>query len=355
MSDILSHLDFKGEKHALGGEYLDKSTQQNVSAQKTFVYQPQSNEDPLQMNDTTRKIFVDNSIDQNAVQASIDAQNMIYSTSNTSFGMIKIWKNGNTLYFETNSTPLPPNEITIELTGKYLNLRPSPSDTATGSRRTLRNIYDSQSSGLSPDGKTIRFIVKSGQILGSDSTQYPQIDVGAWPTNSDLILEIEPTAYVVGKGGNGGGFNTASNQLQVAENGGNALKTSRFITVINQGTIAWGGGGGGANQDNYGYSPEFTITLGGGGGQGCSVGSQSYSLLPLAVYAEDGGLEQGGQGGHRSGYNGSGKGGDLGQSGEHGQYYTNWGLQNPGQQGYYIDGDQHINWEVKGDVRGRVK
>lgn len=160
------------------------------------------------------------------------------------------------------------------------------------------------------DGTTIlqsTVTVNSGVYIGSTSTSTAAFDTGTgFPSGSQLSLINN--GYIVGKGGNGGGSDSATNYYYGTSgcnaiwlvswsgrtdggSGGLALNAQTAISITNNGTIGGGGGGGGGGQGvlvnpttyNYNCQPIYPAlqpgtseAIGGGGGGGRS-GISSYS------------------------------------------------------------------------------
>lgn len=183
----------------------------------------------------------------------------------------------------------------------------------------LREMYDAQYSVI--DGSTpIRFIIISGFVVGSSSTELPAIDTGDWPSGVEPELVIQSGGFVVGRGGNGAAFTFGSP-------GGLSIFARSPVAINNQGIIGGGGGGGGATDFSSGGS---TITYPGGGGAGRVAGGVGPS----------GTVTSGGSSTF------AGDGGDLGEDGSAGTLGVG------GDAGVAVDGDSLVNWVNLGDVRG---
>ena len=128
------------------------------------------------------------------------------------------------------------------------------SDTYNVNLRTLHDtLYQPAQSG-----DTVRLIVSSGAVIGSNYTGTPALLIGSWPAG--VTIEIGGTGRIQGRGGDG--------TFQGGEIGGTALKTSYAIEIIDDINI-WSGGGGGPQTQTI-STP--TIYAAGGGGAGTRIG-----------------------------------------------------------------------------------
>lgn len=132
----------------------------------------------------------------------------------------------------------------------------------------LRLLHDTIYSPAS-SGDTVRLVIASPATIGSLSTSDPALDIGSWPAG--VILEIDGTGYIQGKGGNGV---DASNGLP----GGTALYTRETIDIIGDPKI-YGGGGAGGGISYYIPGNPFVVYAKGGGGSGAIPGTPSGSKL----------------------------------------------------------------------------
>jgi len=156
-----------------------------------------------------------------------------------------------------------------------------------------------------------------------------------------LVLVINSTAFIVGRGGDGG--TSGSGFVTPGLPGGPALLAEYPIDIANNGVIGGGGGGGGGAKAFDGSNYAF-----GGGGAGRNPGTGPGP-------ASDGSLETGGVGAIDDGFIHPGDGGDLGQAGQNGDVAgpPNPTLEQPGgAAGPAVDGDSLVTWTTLGDVRG---
>lgn len=151
--------------------------------------------------------------------------------------------------------------------------------------------------------------IRSGALIGSDSTSTPALQTGTWPTGSTLLLSIEEGAIVSGKGGAGGrGGNlipSPGTTATAGESAGPAIRTEIATTITNRGRIQ-GGGGGGAGSAAFGggagagggSGAGWTRSPGGQGGFGGNAGSDGTVFIGGAGGALSGGGVPGGKGGN---------------------------------------------------------
>jgi len=190
-----------------------------------------------------------------------------------------------------------------------------------------------------PAGITVRCIVETGVVVGSTSTA-AAFDVGSWAVGGiDIEIQLEAGAYIVGRGGAGGGYSGGSSWV-FGRPGGLALYSRYPVSVVNAGTIGGGGGGGGYYRDRK---------IGGGGGAGAQPGPGGLSPQAEddpAKVGSPGSLTTGGAGGVNP-PNSAGAGGNLGQPGAQ---VTSGGI--PGVAGVAIDGISYITYSGGGTVAG---
>lgn len=173
--------------------------------------------------------------------------------------------------------------------------------------------------------KIIIHVNKDYESGGASSQNHTAFNVGQWPANSDVVLNVGTQGRIVGRGGNGAQGATG-NGGKDGENGTSALRQpsnptaqGRSFTIQNNGLIAGGGGGGGggahAEQNDWGDRNDADGASGGGGaglpagkGGGNADGSEK---------GQNGNLTQGGQGGQGEDDN-EAEGGDGGRGGNNG-------------------------------------
>ncbi len=95
--------------------------------------------------------------------------------------------------------------------------------------------------GISPIAANVT--VNPGIILSSNSTAIAGF-TASLPSGSSIFLTVSTGAYIVGKGGTGGGKHVAD-----ATAGGPAMNVNCPTHITNHGTIGGGGGGGGWGGD----------------------------------------------------------------------------------------------------------
>lgn len=218
----------------------------------------------------------------------------------------------------------------------------------------LRTIHDSlypaPVEGASPTVH-VTCIIPTGVIVGSSSTSSPAFDLGSWP--SDIPITIDLRGRIQGNGGNGGNGN---NTGQTGSNGGPALVLARAVLMIYGASAQiWAGGGGGAGS-NFAFTGSKRGAAAGGGGAGSNPGLGGTGSGAVSA-AQNGTPDAGGAGGVFT-YTGGGpaKGGDGGGPGLDGQtnavvapFYP------PGTRGVAINGNSNIT-VISGscDIRGTV-
>lgn len=150
------------------------------------------------------------------------------------------------------------------------------------------------------NGTQKKILLRFAGIIGASSTSVPAIEIGSWPADVQIELEIYG-GQVQGRGGIGGnGQQKGGTAAQAGGAGGPAIQATYSVpgglTIrLNGGSVAAGGGGGGGGARGYVAGKNDLYYSGGKGGDGWSVGA---------------GPTAGGTGGTNSG-----KGGDGGGSG----------------------------------------
>tara|TARA_Y100001937_G_scaffold121938_1_gene181523 strand:+ start:997 stop:2196 length:1200 start_codon:yes stop_codon:yes gene_type:complete len=225
------------------------------------------------------------------------------------------------------------NDFTMAATYRYLNqFRENPSRVKVvgGFRQRPEGSLNSDfvlSSSEWQGGKKI--IVHVNQTVGGkkdgDVTDVA-LRTGVWPTGTNLSVDVGPSGYLTGAGGDGGGAGSAGGSR--ADDGGNgtsALGIEYPATVSSVGVIrcGYGGGGGGSGASNDPSDKSTTDfgRSGGGGGGGAGlpagaggaggVGGFSGSGLINGEAGDDGSLSAGGDPGEAGAQRGAtgGKGG----------------------------------------------
>jgi hypothetical protein len=134
--------------------------------------------------------------------------------------------------------------------------------------------------------------IDSGVYVYSNNASVPALSTGVFPGGLKLIIN----GFVLGKGGDGGGFTGEAIGTAVSGgNGGTAIKLECNTTISGAVGAYIGGGGGGGS---YAYATNNTIKASGGGGAG------------------------GGKGGNMISTTNGGNGGEPGQSGANGVIRT---------------------------------
>ena len=152
---------------------------------------------------------------------------------------------------------------------------------------------------------------------------------GVWPSGTQLQVDVGPSGYLTGAGGNGGDASGTGGNADGGDNGTTALGVEYAATINNGGIIrcGYGGGGGGsgaANDPSDKSDTDYGRTGGGGGGGaglpagngGAGGGSGSFNGPDPkdGQPGDSGNLTSGGEGGVSYPYEGAnaGAGGDGG-------------------------------------------
>jgi len=119
----------------------------------------------------------------------------------------------------------------------------------TAPDQNLRSIYTQITGDSSGNPVTVTFNLKAGYTMYASSTSTYGLTVGNWPATSNVTLNVEAGARIVGAGGAAGYVNIPSRGTITGISGGAggpALRVNyNTFTLINNGTVAGGGGGGG--------------------------------------------------------------------------------------------------------------
>jgi len=223
-----------------------------------------------------------------------------------------------------------------------------------------RELFDLVTDGGPPPRHVCLRIMEGVEIRGMYAVA---LDVGDWPTGTNLTLENY--GRIQGAGGEGGrGGDTSSNAYDSdgypGGNGGDAFYTRHDVTLTNEGTVGGGGGGGGGSSVGNGANGSFSGGGGGGGGAGPNAGAGGSGGKGTASSddgypGDDGALTSGGDGGREGDTDTSviygGDGGGPGESGQKGDDdFASGGA--GGSPGNAVDGDSHVTYETIGDIRG---
>lgn len=163
------------------------------------------------------------------------------------------------------------------------------------------------------NGTQKKILIRFAGIIGASSTSVPAIEIGSWPADVQIELEIYG-GQVKGRGGIGGaGSITKGTAAQAGGVGGPAIKATYSVpgglTIrLNGGSVAAGGGGGGGG--GYGGS--------GGGGNAGGTGGTGYGSTGAATAGTKPNYS-GGQGGTGGGSGDTGGTGVAGRETEGGR------------------------------------
>ena len=158
----------------------------------------------------------------------------------------------------------------------------------SGTRINARTYYDDSTVGIvttiggyrirpaSSSGSKVWIHVSGTIIPNSAAGQlYCALLTGNWDSNTDLILDIGPSGFVRGIGGNGGsGGPSGGSPGSPGSTGTSAIGiTYTPISIRNRGTVLRGTGGGGGGGGGVRGTAAPLYARGGGGGGGAPFGS----------------------------------------------------------------------------------
>lgn len=217
----------------------------------------------------------------------------------------------------------------------------------------------------------VNVTINSGVDVTGTSTSFASgaIRTGNFFGRLAQPIRLENNGRIIGKGGNGGAGNVASNNGLPGGGGGNGLLVDNEdpVDLYNYGTISaggGGGGGGGGGTDNVGADATCTGFEGGGGGGAAKSGLGGSGWNNGGNGGTTGGgsggdgegnndpivADVGGDGGGGGNWGNNGGGGAAGLNGCNGRGVGGSG----GSRGDYIDGDSSVNYIVTGTLRGSV-
>ena len=204
-----------------------------------------------------------------------------------------------------------------------------------------------------------KVIINVNQTIGGKKPSVNDVALrtGNWPTGTELKVDIGPSGYLTGAGGDGGDASGTGGNADGGNNGTSALGIEYAAAITNSGVIrcGYGGGGGGsgaANDPSDKSDTDYGRTGGGGGGgAGLPAGNGGYGGGSGSFNGPDpkdgrpgdpGTLNSGGSGGVSYPYEGAnagagGDGGDFNDAAESGvkgtQGRPNVGYDPPGNSG----------------------
>ena len=184
-----------------------------------------------------------------------------------------------------------------------------------------------------------KVIINVNQTIGGRKPSLNDVALrtGNWPSGTELVVDVGPSGYLTGAGGDGGNASGTGGNAGFGDNGTSALGVEYAATINNNGVIrcGYGGGGGGsgaANDPSDKSDTDYGRTGGGGGGgaglpagnggQG-ATGSFNGPDPKDGRPGDPGTLTAGGQGGVSYPYEGAnagagGDGGDFNDASESG-------------------------------------
>ena len=184
-----------------------------------------------------------------------------------------------------------------------------------------------------------KVIINVNQTIGGRKPNLNDVALrtGNWPSGTELVVDVGPSGYLTGAGGDGGNASGTGGNAGFGDNGTSALGVEYAATINNNGVIrcGYGGGGGGsgaANDPSDKSDTDYGRTGGGGGGgaglpagnggQG-ATGSFNGPDPKDGRPGDPGTLTAGGQGGVSYPYEGAnagagGDGGDFNDASESG-------------------------------------
>lgn len=216
-------------------------------------------------------------------------------------------------------------------------IRPTFNFTITISSPTSNyNIY---SAAVTAGWNTITPLIANITVdaaITSTSSGTPAFQAGGtFPNGSTLLVTVNASKTIYGKGGTGGAGGTGLGGGSPGGAGGTAFYTRYAVTIINNGTI---GGGKGGNGGQGGYYAPLNILNGKGQVIGCTEGY--YQATGTAGSAGTDGTGTAGSAGPVNNY-----GLCNGQTG-----FTSGGA--GGAAGNCSDGDSYITWSTAGTRNG---
>ena len=118
-----------------------------------------------------------------------------------------------------------------------------------------------------------KVIINVNQTIGGKKPSVNDVALrtGSWPTGTELKVDIGPSGYLTGAGGDGGDASGTGGNADGGNNGTSALGIEYAAAITNSGVIrcGYGGGGGGsgaANDPSDKSDTDYGRTGGGGGG-----------------------------------------------------------------------------------------
>lgn len=235
--------------------------------------------------------------------------------------------------------PIDPNDRTIIFDSNTNNVN-------------LKTVHDSLYPADDSDS-VISAYIESGVIIGSDSTGDTAFDVGTgWDAGATINIYVR--GRIQGAGGDGGSYSSPGVGTDGGD-GGDALETSRAITIDFEGNAGeiWAGGGGGGTNGSLGSGQQ--IAGGGGAGSIGGNGGTTVTAHTTTQQAQSGTSESGGDGAIvRLNSGGTRSGPDGGAPGEDGGAGSGVNHGDAGSAGAAVVGHSFVTYSNDGsaDIRG---
>ena len=220
---------------------------------------------------------------------------------------------------------------TMAATWRYQNQEPRVKVVGGYRSRPLGSVASNYTLTASDWQGGKKIFVNINQTIGGKKGALNDVALrtGNWPTGTELKVDIGPSGYLTGAGGNGGDASGTGGNADGGNNGTSALGIEYAAAITNSGVIrcGYGGGGGGsgaANDPSDKSDTDYGRTGGGGGGgaglpagnggNGGGSGSFNGPDPKDGQPGDPGTLNSGGSGGVSYPYEGAnaGEGGDGG-------------------------------------------
>ena len=146
------------------------------------------------------------------------------------------------------------------------------------SNTTNYTLSTAQIPGYVAGSTDVTLVINNGIYVYSTNTANAGLTIAA--LNADDTVTIINNGFIMGMGGQGGGWGATGTQGSNGRAAGPALTINRNVSITNNGAIA-GGGGGGGGQLTHQYGdpetrPETYYEFSGGGGAGGGKGGSDW-------------------------------------------------------------------------------